>query len=294
MATVPNDFAELKQRLRATWMAGDFGEIAKLNARDAEGFIHRINLKLGAKVLDVACGTGNQSIPAARAGAEVIGLDIAPNLLEQARKRAKDEKLKIEFIEGDAEKIPYEAARFDVVLSMFGAMFAPRPEVVASELKRVCRPGGLIAMGNWTPGGFVGQMFQITSRHAPPPPGMVPPTLWGVEKVVTERLSQGLAKIALLEMTKQHLHFDYPFPPSEVVAFFRKYFGPTQTTFSRLDEAGQKALAADLTEHWTKNNLGSADLHNHQCRVPGSTRHLRQPVVNDQCMSNEDIRVSVG
>ena len=186
MATGPDSFAELKQRLRASWMAGDFGEIANLNAREGEEFIQRINLKPGTKVLDVACGTGNQSIPAARTGADVIGLDLAPNLLEQARKRAADEKLKIEFIEGDAEKLPYDAAHFDVVLSMFGAMFAPRPEVVAAELLRVCRPGGLIAMGNWTPEGFVGQMFQITARHAPPPPGMLPPSLWGVEKVVTE------------------------------------------------------------------------------------------------------------
>ena len=103
-------------------------------------------------------------------GAEVIGLDIATNLLEQARKRAADEKLKIEFVEGDAEKLPYEAARFDVVLSMFGAMFAPRPDVVASELVRVCRPGGLIAMGNWTPDGFVGQMFKITADTRRPRP----------------------------------------------------------------------------------------------------------------------------
>jgi ubiquinone/menaquinone biosynthesis C-methylase UbiE len=259
MTTVPDNFAELKQRLRATWMAGDFGQIAKLNAREGEGFIQRLNLKPGTKVLDVACGTGNQSIPSARAGAEVIGLDIATNLLEQARKRAADENLKIEFVEGDAEKIPYEAARFDVVLSMFGAMFAPRPDVVASELKRVCRPGGLIAMGNWTPEGFVGQMFQITAKHAPPPPGMQPPVLWGVEKVVTERLNQGAGKIASLEMKKQHLIFDYPFPPSEAVAFFRKYFGPTQTTFARLDPAGQEALAAELTQHWAKNNEGDAD-----------------------------------
>ena len=170
----------------------------------AEDFIERINLKPGTKVLDVACGTGNQSIPAARAGADVIGLDIAPNLLEQARKRAADENLKIEFVEGDAEKLPYEAARFDVVLSMFGAMFAPRPEVVASELLRVCRPGGLIAMGNWTPDGFVGQMFQITGKHAPPPPGLPSPVLWGVEKVVTERLNQGAGKIARLEMTRSN------------------------------------------------------------------------------------------
>ena len=259
MATVPDNFAELKQRLRATWMAGDFGQIAKLNAREGEGFIQRLNLKPGTKVLDVACGTGNQSIPSARAGAEVIGLDIAPNLLEQARQRATEEKLKIEFVEGDAEKIPYEAGRFDVVLSMFGAMFAPRPDVVASELKRVCRPGGLIAMGNWTPEGFVGQMFQITAKHAPPPPGMQPPALWGVEKVVAERLNQGAGKIVRLEMKKQHLIFDYPFPPSDAVAFFRKYFGPTQTTFARLDPAGQEALAKDLTQHWTKNNQGDAN-----------------------------------
>jgi SAM-dependent methyltransferase len=252
MATLPEGFAELKQRMRAMWMAGDFGEIAKLNSHGGEDFIERLHLKPGTKVLDVACGTGNQSVPAARAGAQVIGLDIATNLLEQARKRTADENLKIEFVEGDAEKLPYEAARFDVVVSMFGAMFAPRPEVVASELLRVCRPGGLIAMGNWTPDGFVGQMFKITSRHAPPPPSVPAPSLWGDEKVVTERLG-GKTR---LEMTRQHLLFDYPFPPSDAVAFFRKYFGPTQMTFARLDEAGQKALAGDLSEHWTQNNQG--------------------------------------
>ena len=255
MASVPDNFAELKQRLRASWMAGDFGEIAKLNAVGAEDFVHRIHLKPGTKVLDVACGTGNQSIPAARTGADVVGLDLAPNLLAQARQRAAAENLKIEFTEGDAENLPYEAARFDVVLSMFGAMFAPRPEVVASELLRVCRPGGLIAMGNWTPEGFVGQMFQITARHAPPPPGMLPPSLWGVEKVVNERLG-GKARLA---MSKQHLLFEYPFPPSEAVAFFRKYFGPTQMAFARLDETGQKTLADDLTQHWTRKNLGDAN-----------------------------------
>ena len=195
MAALPDGFAELKQRLRASWIAGDFGQIAKLNAHEAEGFIRRINLKPGMKVLDVACGTGNQSIPAARTGAQVIGLDIAPNLLEQARQRAQAENLKVEFVEGDAEKLPYPAGQFDVVLSMFGAMFAPRPEVVASELKRVCRAGGLIAMGNWTPEGFVGQMFEITARHVPPPPGMQPPSLWGVEKVVAERLATGAEKL---------------------------------------------------------------------------------------------------
>lgn len=259
MAALPDALAELKQRLRASWIAGDFGQIARLNAQGAEDFIARLNLKPGMKVLDIACGTGNQSIPAARTGAQVIGLDIAPNLLEQARQRAQSENLKIEFVEGDAEKLPYPAAQFDVVLSMFGAMFAPRPDVVASELKRVCRPGGLIAMGNWTPEGFVGQMFQITARHAPPPPGMLPPSLWGVEKVVAERLGAGAGKIARLETKKQELLFDYPFSPADAVAFFRKYFGPTQTTFARLDEPAQKALADDLTQHWASKNLGDAN-----------------------------------
>jgi SAM-dependent methyltransferase len=255
MAALPDGFAELKQRLRATWMAGDFGEIARLNSRGAEDFVDRLNLKPGMKVLDVACGTGNQSVPAARTGAQVTGLDIAPNLLQQARQRAESEKLKIDFIEGDAEKLPYDAGQFDVVMSVFGAMFAPRPEIVAAELKRVCRRGGLIAMGNWTAEGFVGQSFVITGRYASPPPGMPSPLLWGDEKVVAERLGPGVR----LETRKQHLLFDFPFPPAQAVAHFRKYFGPTKTTFARLDETGQKALADELTKHWAANNRGDAD-----------------------------------
>ena len=247
-------FAELKQKMRATWMAGDFGEIARLAERGAEEFVARLNLKPGMKILDVACGTGNQSIPAAKTGATVTGLDLAPNLLEQARKRAEAEGLKVDFVEGDAEKLPQGAGEFDVVLSMFGAMFAPRPEAVASELMRVCRPGGLIAMGNWTPSGFVGQMFKISARHVPPPPGVPSPLLWGDESVVAERLGAR----AEVKATKRELIFDHPFGPADTVAFFRKYFGPTQMAFARLDAAGQKALADDLTNHWTVHNEGDA------------------------------------
>jgi len=254
MSSLPGGFAELKQRLRATWMAGDFGEIARLNERGAEEFVSRLSLKPGMKVLDVACGTGNQSIPAARTGATVTGLDLAPNSLEQARKRAETAGLKIEFIEGDAEKLPQGTGEFDVVLSMFGAMFAPRPDVVASELLRVCRPGGLIAMGNWTPGGFVGQMFKISAKHVPPPASVPPPVLWGDESVVAERFGAR----AEIQTTKRELLFDHPFGPAETVAFFRKYFGPTQMAFARLDAAGQKALAEDLTNHWATHNEGDA------------------------------------
>src|SRR6185369_11554241 len=159
----------LKSRLKATWSAGDFGQIAKATAAGAAEFIERLHLQPGAKVLDVACGSGNLALPAARAGAIVTGVDIAPNLIKQARENAEREGLKIQFDEGDAEALPYDDASFDAVVTMFGAMFAPRPELVASELKRVCRPGGFIAMANWTPNGFIGQMFKITSSLVPPP-----------------------------------------------------------------------------------------------------------------------------
>ena len=179
----------LKSKLKATWSAGDFGEIAKSYAKGAEDFIKRRNLQPEMKVLDVACGTGGLAIPAARTGATVTGVDIAPNLVEQARENAEREGLKIQFDEGDAEALPYGDASFDVVVTMFGAMFAPRPELVAAELKRVCRPGGIITMANWTPDGFIGRMFKIVSGHVPPPAGMPPPVLWGVDATVRERLA---------------------------------------------------------------------------------------------------------
>jgi ubiquinone/menaquinone biosynthesis C-methylase UbiE len=141
----------LKTRLKSMWMAGDFGQIAKQIQASADQFISRLALKPGDQVLDVACGTGNTAIPAARAGATVTGSDIATNLLEQARARAAAEGLTIKFEEGDAENLPYSDNAFDVVVTMYGAMFAPRPELVAAELVRVCRPGGRIAMANWTP-----------------------------------------------------------------------------------------------------------------------------------------------
>ena len=134
------------------------------------------------------------AIPAARAGAQVTGVDIATNLLQQARERAAAENLSVTFDEGDAEQLPYADAHFDVVMSMFGAMFAPRPEVTAQELLRVCRPGGLVAMANWTPEGFVGRSFVVTARHVPPPPGIPPPLLWGNENTVRERFAKGTRK----------------------------------------------------------------------------------------------------
>jgi SAM-dependent methyltransferase len=246
-----SELAALKTRLRATWIAGDFGQIAKYYTGDAAEFIERLNLKPGMKVLDVACGTGNLALPAARAGATVTGVDLAPNLVEQARENAKREGLSVQFDEGDAEALPYDDASFDAVVTMFGAMFAPRPELVAAELKRVCRPGGFIAMANWTPSGFVGQMFKTMSSHVPPPPGMPSPVLWGVGETVRERLGEGISK---LDMKPQILKFAYPFSPAETVEHFRLYYGPTQKAFGTLDETKQAALRKDLEQLWTASN----------------------------------------
>ncbi|MGH9631604.1 MAG: class I SAM-dependent methyltransferase, partial [Bryobacteraceae bacterium] len=158
------ELEQLKQRMRATWMAGDFGQIAKYSTKWAEEFVGRNRIQNGDKVLDIACGTGNLAISAARTGAKVTGVDIAPNLLEQARARAAQEKVDASFDEGDAEQLPYADGQFDTVMTMFGAMFAPRPDRVAAEMVRVCRSGGTIAMANWTPEGFVAKVFAAGTR----------------------------------------------------------------------------------------------------------------------------------
>jgi len=252
METGPtSELAALKTRLRATWIAGDFGQIAKYYTDGAEAFVNRLNLVPEMTVLDVACGTGNVALPAARAGAVVTGVDIAPNLVEQARENARGEGLKIQFDEGDAEALSYNDASFDVVATMFGAMFAPRPELVAAELKRVTRPGGLIAMANWTPAGFIGQMFKTMTKHIAPPAGMPSPLLWGVEETVRERFGEGISK---LDANTQIIHWVFPFSPAEVVEHFRLYYGPTQKAFGLLDENGQLALRADLEKLWTEHN----------------------------------------
>jgi|SRR5215203_2611314 len=241
----------LKSKLRATWIAGDFGEIAKSIEKGAEEFVRRLDLKPGMKVLDVATGTGNLALPAAKAGADVTGIDIAPNLIEQAIANAAAQGLTAKFEVGDAEALPYEDNAFDVVMTMFGAMFAPRPDVTAAELIRVTKPGGLIAMANWTPEAFTGQMFKTGAKHVPPPPGMPPPVLWGSEEKVRERFAEGVSD---LTMERQKILFTYPFGPAEVVEHFKTYFGPTNKAFANLDEAGQAALRKDLEDLWASAN----------------------------------------
>lgn len=234
-------------------MAGDFGLIAKSYESGAADFVRRLGLISGHRVLDVACGTGNLAVPAAQTGADVTGVDIATNLLDQARKRAAAEGLKARFDEGDAEKLPYADASFDFVISMFGVMFAPRPELAAAELLRVCRPGGRIALANWTPGGFVGQMFQTIASHVPPPAGMPSPILWGDEAKVRERLGGACSD---LRTTPRMIGFEFPFAPADVVEFWREYYGPTNRAFEALSAEPDKqaALRADLEKLWTGHN----------------------------------------
>ena len=179
MASSGMPLEQIKASMRATWMAGDFGVVAKTITGAAEKFVERLPIERGMRVLDVACGTGNVALPLARAGAVVTGVDIAPNLLVQARERAAADGLAVTFDEGDAEALPYADGSFDGVVTMFGAMFAPRPEVVAAEFARVLKPGGLLAMANWNPASFTGKMFKVGSQHVPPPPGLAPPVFVG-------------------------------------------------------------------------------------------------------------------
>lgn len=251
MSETTPEVEALKARLKTTWNTGDYGAVAAYLESSAAEFLARIPIEPATRVLDVACGSGQAAIPLAKAGAEVTGVDIAPQSLEQARARAKAEGLDIQFDEGDAEMLPYEDASFDLVISLIGAMFAPRPERVAAELVRVCRSGGRIVMANWTPEGFIGLFLKTVGRHVPPPSLMPSPLLWGDEATVRQRLSEGVAD---LQLTKRIYPFRYPFPPSEVVEHYREYYGPVNRAFAALDAAGQKALSDDLEKLWTEHN----------------------------------------
>ena len=253
-AEIIPEMQALKARLKATWMSGDYGHFATYLEAGALEFLSRIPIEPGLRVLDVACGAGQTAIPMSRAGAKVTGVDIATNLIEQARARARAENLDTRFEEGDAEMLPYEDGSFDLVISLIGVMFAPRPDLVAAELKRVCRPGGKIIMGNWTPTGFVGQMFKIHGRYVPPPAIMAPPVKWGDEETVRERLSDGTSH---LKLNRRLYPLRYPFPPTEVVEFFRSYYGPSHKAFAALDAEKQSALRRELEQLWSEHNTAT-------------------------------------
>jgi len=244
------EFEQLKSRLKTTWMTGDYDTFSRHMEKGAEEFYARLGVTPGARLLDVGCGAGQLALIAVRAGADVTGCDIATNWIEKARARAAAEGLTAKFEEGDAESLPYPDGSFDVVTSVVGAMFAPRPDRVASELIRVCRPGGIIAMANWTPTGFIGQMFKAIAKFIAPS-GMPAPALWGDENTVRERFRGGISG---LKLARRMYPFDYPFGPAAVVEFFRANYGPTTRAFASLDEKGQQELRSDLVALWSSHN----------------------------------------
>lgn len=245
MTHLPN-IEDLKARLKATWMDGNYDYFSRFMESSAIEFLRRLDVQPGAELLDVACGSGQVALLAARGGARVTGIDIATNSILAARGRAAADGLEARFDEGDAEALPYADGSFDVVTSLYGAMFAPRPELVAAELLRVCRPGGRIAMGNWTKEGFIGAMLKTVSRFVAPA-GMPSPLLWGDEPSVCERLGAA----SNLRLERVSYRFDYPFGPEQVVDFFQQNYGPTTRAFAALPEADARALRRDLIELWT-------------------------------------------
>ena len=255
MNAAVGELDSLKDQLKAIWTAGDYDRFSRYMESGAREFYERLDIAPGSQVLDVACGSGQLALMAAKDGMAVTGVDIAGNLVQRAQARAQAEGLKVRFQEADAEALPFEDASFDVVVSLIGAMFAPRPELVVRELLRVCAPGGTIAMANWTPQGFIGQMFKTVSKFIAPS-GMPSPVLWGDEPTVRERLGHGLSQLSL---TRRQYLFSYPFPPSEVVEFFRQYYGPTNRAFSSLDDEGQMRLRQELERLWTTHNRAGAD-----------------------------------
>jgi ubiquinone/menaquinone biosynthesis C-methylase UbiE len=245
------DIEGLKSRIKATWETGDYARIAKVTERVAIEFMDRQGVTPKMRVLDVACGTGNLAIPAAEAGAAVTGLDIALNLLTEARARAARKGVEVQFREGDAEALPCDDGAFDLVVSMFGAMFALRPEVAASELVRVCRPGGRVAMANWTPTGFIGELFKVTGRHVAPAAGAPSPLLWGDESMVRKRFGDRVSELTVRPIVAQ---LTFPFSISETVEFYRQYYGPTSKAFAGLSAPAQAALRADLEDLYAQRN----------------------------------------
>jgi ubiquinone/menaquinone biosynthesis C-methylase UbiE len=241
----------MRQGQQKTWSAGDFGMVAGLVMMVSEELAESIEIVPGERVLDVACGSGNGALAAARrAWGNVVGVDFVPSLLERARKRAATEQLDIEFVEGDAAELPFEDASFDVVISIFGAMFAPDQEKAAAELLRVCKPGGRIGMANWVPDGPVSSMFATVAKYAPPPPGFTPPVLWGTEERVRELFGDGVSSLR----TERRVSRQAFRSADHYLDFFRSYFGPIKMAFERAGAENEEALIADLRAHLEQAN----------------------------------------
>ncbi len=246
------DLAAVTQIQQKVWSQGDFSMVGGLLTIVGEELAEAAEILPGDRVLDLACGSGSTTIPAARrAWGNTVGLDYVPELLERGRERAECERVEVEFVEGDAQNLPFEDASFDVVLSSFGVMFAPDQQQAADEMLRVCKPGGRIGMANWVPDGFVGEMFMTTAKHAPPPPGVQPPLLWGTEDHLRKLFGEGIGSLEIERATvKQGFR-----SPDHYIEYFRTYFGPMKMAFARVGEEGAKALEADLRAMLERRNI---------------------------------------
>jgi len=247
---------------KALWEKGDFTRIADTMRESGEALMQRLGIEKGLTVLDLGCGDGTTAVPAAKLGADVVGIDIARNLVEAGNRRAAKHGLtNLRFQEGDAsnlDQVPDNS--FDLVVSVFGAMFAPKPFDVAKEMVRVTRPGGRIVMGNWIPNDptLVAQILKISSNYTPPPPeGFVSPMTWGVESNVIERFTEAGIPKENISFARDTFIFNFPGTPSQFVDAFRKYYGPTMTAFEAAEKQGRAAeLQRQLEDLFNSQNKG--------------------------------------
>jgi len=235
------DLAALKTRQQGAWASGDYAVVGTTQQIVGESLCEALDLRSGQSVLDVAAGNGNATLAAARRWCDVTSTDYVPALLERGRARAEAEGLAMDFQIADAEALPFGDNRFDVVLSTFGVMFTPDQDAAAAEMLRVCRPGGKIGLANWTPDGFIGQLFKTIGRHMPPPAGVRPPALWGTEA----RLNEMFAAAGAIVATPKVFVFRYR-SPAHWLDVFRTWYGPVHKAFAALPEAGQAALQDDI------------------------------------------------
>jgi ubiquinone/menaquinone biosynthesis C-methylase UbiE len=248
------DFAALKQRQQATWASGDFAIIGTTLQIVGESLAEAADIRAGERVLDVAAGNGNATLAAARRFARVTSTDYVPHLLEKGAARARAEGLEVAFEVADAEQLPYADGSFDVALSTFGAMFTPQHERAAQELLRVTRSGGRIGMANWTPEGFLGDLFRLLSTFVKPPPGTQSPLLWGSEPHVVKLFGRSAADI---RCARRHFHFRYQ-SPAHWIEVFRNFYGPTHRAYAALDAAQQLRLTQGITQLLERLNVGGA------------------------------------
>jgi SAM-dependent methyltransferase len=256
-APITPNYTAIKQKQQATWASGDFAVVGTTLQIVGEQLAESVDVRAGEHVLDVAAGNGNATLAAARRFAQVTSTDYVPALLDKGRARAAAEHLNVRFLEADVEELPFADGAFDVVLSTYGAMFAPDHARTAAEMLRVTRSGGRIGLANWTPAGFIGRLFKVIGAHVPPPAGVKSPALWGTEVHLHELFGAATAGI---RCERRMFNFRYA-SAAHWIQVFRDYYGPTHKAFAALDTAGQQALERDITALLSElNTAGPASL----------------------------------